>query len=501
MRNDGGLLVGMYAERVAAQSHDPINKLRLMLWHSFRRLARPIAYRIPSLYRLYLSVKGINAAKREANDPQPSVPENLQLFFESRRQQRRRLLRSREDLRIVQIIGSLSAGGAERQLCNFVRGAAERGWAMQVMTTNPLVEDHAHYLELLHQIGVFPTTAGTRFDPRFKAATRDCHEVIEIAAQLPNFFMPWTLDLLGEFLLDPPDILHAWLDHTNVWGGVAALLADVPVIILSTRNVNPNHFAFAHPLFKPWYQLLAASPSVHFINNSQAGATDYADWLGLPPERFHVVRNGIDPSSVVRPQASDIEAFRQEIQIPPEASLVAGVFRLSKEKQPSIFVEVVRCAMLQHPHLYAVIAGVGPYEADLRKAIAASGCAKRFHVLGPRQDVPVIISAADVFLLTSSKEGTPNVLLEAQWLGCPVVATKAGGAVDAVSHEHTGLLVEVGDVEGLTAALLTLLNDKTKNDCYSDRGPKFIEAHFGLDRMVDETLRVYEFALSRVVTA
>jgi glycosyltransferase involved in cell wall biosynthesis len=93
------------------------------------------------------------------------------------------------------------------------------------------------------------------------------------------------------------------------------------------------------------------------------------------------------------------------------------------------------------------------------------------------------------------------VLLEAQWLGCPVVATKAGGAVDAVSHEHTGLLVEVGDVEGLTAALLTLLNDKTKNDCYSDRGPKFIEAHFGLDRMVDETLRVYEFALSRVVTA
>ena len=73
------------------------------------------------------------------------------------------------------------------------------------------------------------------------------------------------------------------------------------------------------------------------------------------------------------------------------------------------------------------------------------------------EDILRIFASADVKLLCSRQEGTPNVLLEAQWLGCPVVATKAGGTVDAVMDNETGFLLDVGDVAGLEEAVLTLL--------------------------------------------
>lgn len=366
------------------------------------------------------------------------------------------------------------------------------------MTRFNLTGDSAHYVDLLRHTGIMPVVAGSSFDPKFEKEMLKNPGCIKFLDQLPEFLLPWTADILGELLRDPPDILHSWLDHNNICAGVAGLLADVPAIILSTRNVNPTHFPYlSHPLFKPWYQLLANSPRVHFINNSRAGAQDYADWLGIPVERFHVVLNGVDFDTLKYPNHHDIVRFRQEIELPDGAPLVAGVFRLSEEKRPLVFAEVVRRAMLQLPHLHAVIAGVGPCEADLRKVIADAGLSHRFHLLGRRTDIPVIMTAADVFLLTSQKEGTPNVLLEAQWFGCPVVATKAGGTIDAISHNETGLLVEVDDIDGLTTALVELLPDTERCARLGKAGPDFVKSRFGVERMVDETLAVYHHALSQ----
>jgi glycosyltransferase involved in cell wall biosynthesis len=401
---------------------------------------------------------------------------------------------------VTHCIGSLIPGGAERQLCNLVSHSARRGLEINVVTLFNLTGDSAHYVDLLRRTDIIPIVAGSRFDPKFEKEMLKTPGCVKFLDQLPEFLLPGTADIFGELLRDPPDILHSWLDHNNICAGVAGLLAGVPAIILSTRNVNPTHFPYlSHPFFKPWYQLLADSPRVHFINNSRAGAQDYADWLGVPVERFHVVLNGVDFDSLKYPNHHDIDRFRREIELPDGAPLVAGVFRLSDEKRPLVFAEVVRRAMLQLPHLHAVIAGVGPREADLRKAIADAGVSHRFHLLGRRTDIPVIMTAADVFLLTSQKEGTPNVLLEAQWFGCPVVATKAGGAADAVTHNETGLLVDVDDIDGLTTALVELLANPERCARLGKAGPDFVMSRFGIERMVDETLAVYQHALSQDV--
>lgn len=480
--------MGEYARWLAAR--DPKAAQRLRFRNAWEHVRRMIASRI-SL------IDHVRIRARHA-DESSSLPRDLQRWLNKRNKARRvgLPLRGSGTPRVLHYIGGLIPGGAERQLCNFVAGAVRRGWDMRVLISNEMVGDYTHYADLLHRVHVFPDSAGVRFSPTFLEAVRPIERSLEILTELPSFFLPWTVDLFGELVTDPPDILHAWLDHTNVWGGAAALLSDVPIIILSTRNVNPDHFPYlAHPAFKPWYQLLAASPGVHFINNSYPGARDYAEWLGLPVERFHVVRNGVDFSTVQRAGAADIQALRCELELPADARLVVGVFRLSKEKEPLTFAEVVGRAMRRCENLHAAVVGVGPYENQLREAIARIGAVDRFHLLGRRKDVPVILCAADVVLLTSSKEGTPNVLLEAQWLGRPVVATKAGGAAEAVRHDQTGLLVDVGDVDGLTAALVALLDDDERRQRLGEAGPRFIETHFGLGRMVDETLGVYEVAL------
>ncbi len=424
------------------------------------------------------------------------IPQTFRNFVKTNATNRENQFRKSGKPLVTQCIGSLIPGGAERQLCNFGVEAASRGENIQVLTLHELVDEHAHYSKYLHNAGIYPKTAGSTFNGNFKNLTSHIPNCLKILDQLPHFLLPGAIDILGEILINPPDILHTWLDHANIWGGVAGILANTPAIILSTRNVNPTHFPYlTHPAFKSWYQILATCPRIHFINNSFSGAKDYANWLNLPLDRFHVIPNGVDFRNMQAPASDTVQSFRLELGIPPNGNLVGGIFRLSEEKQPLTFVEVAIQAMKELPNLHAAVVGVGPYEPQVRHAILTSGFSHHFHLLGRRTDIPTILSAADVLLHTARQEGTPNSILEAQWLGCPVIATKAGGTVDAVQHDQTGLLLEVGDVDGLTAGIISLLKNRNQRKQFSEAGRDFIKTHYSLNRMVDETLSLYQQVL------
>ena len=95
-----------------------------------------------------------------------------------------------------------------------------------------------------------------------------------------------------------------------------------------------------------------------------------------------------------------------------------------------------------------------------------------------------------MFMLTSAYEGTPNVVLEAQWLGLPIVATNAGGTREAFVHNVTGLLANSFSAEELAMLVLKLLEEK---DISPILGPEFIERTFNIQRMVEDTIKIYEF--------
>ncbi len=397
--------------------------------------------------------------------------------------------------RVMHFVSSLDSGGAERQVVHLAATQRQRGLEASVRTQAALAGQWAHYLPLLVEAGVEARQAGAiEAEPleRVAEAVRESAGLMRALRCLPLSIRGGVLDLFGELMLDPPDVLHCWLDEPNVLGGVAGLLAGVPRIVLSTRNVNPAHFPHLHrPWMRPWYRFLAARRRLVFAGNSLAGITDYARWLGISASRFTLLRNAVPPEAFVLPSPQRVEAVRREIGVEAFQPLVVGVMRLSIEKRPDLFLEAIRRVRLARPDCRAAIVGVGPLESEVRRLLAALRLDRAVTLLGQRRDVGAILAAADVILLTSDHEGTPNSLLEALALGRAVVATDAGGVAEVIEHEHTGLLADCGDAGALAAAVNRLLGDPALRARSGDAGRTMVRKRFALGEVVERTLAAY----------
>jgi glycosyltransferase involved in cell wall biosynthesis len=392
--------------------------------------------------------------------------------------------------KVVHAIGSLGPGGAERQLAALVCGLQPRGGEThEVLTIAALEGASAHYRGRIEAAAVPVSMAGSAPDPAVLALLRHDPATREALAAMPAVLRPLSVDLAGEFLARRPDIAHAWLDQTNICAGIAALATGVPRIVLSLRSVNPSHFPMLHVSWmRDGYRALVRSPRVRIVANSRAGAEDYAQWMGIDPARIAVVHNGLDPAQIREPDPGAVERTRRELA-PNGERVLLGVLRLSEEKRPELFVEVARRVLAADARARAVLVGDGPLAAEI--AALARPLGPRCVLLGRRDDVPELMAAARVTLLCSRMEGTPNALIESQWLGTPVVSTAVGGAVDAVDDGASGFLCTRDDAAALAARCGEILGDEALHARLSARAREFARERFALARMLDDTQALY----------
>lgn len=405
--------------------------------------------------------------------------------------------RSTDDrpLRIIQYTGCLYSGGAERQLCNTAIGLHQRGHHCIVRTQHDLEGQHAHYLPLLSDVGIDAGRAGRGrlVDEAALARVR-----WDLVAQAPDAIRSYVANLALDLAADPPDVLHAWLDHPNVIAGLAGIAAGVPCILLGTRNYNPTHFPRFYSPFVDWYRVVAQSKRVHWLANSNRGAESYAQYVGIEEARFHIILNGLFREHFDRPNATQRREARRRLGLPAKAPVVAVVNRLDEEKQPELMLKVVTLLRQRVPDVRVIVAGSGPLENRLREIIARRDLDRTVTLLGRINDVVEVMSASDVLLLTSRYEGCPNVALEAQHIGLPVVATDAGGTRDAVAHGATGYVCGVDDAPGLVMSLQRLLQNTAEREKFGLAAQEYVDTCFNLDQMVDLTCRVYDLALRGV---
>jgi glycosyltransferase involved in cell wall biosynthesis len=226
--------------------------------------------------------------------------------------------------------------------------------------------------------------------------------------------------------------------------------------------------------------VLLRHPSVRLSNNSHAGAADYAQWLRVGAAGIDVIHNGIS-SRVV--QETEARATLASLGIPADARVILGVGRLSEEKRPTLWLEVVSRVAARHGDVHVVYIGDGPMRDVMRPSPAWAG---RFHLLRTAQSPDVFMRAADVLLVTSRIEGFPNVVVEAENQGTIVVAPDVGGLREAAGE--TALVTSSGDAESLAAAVETALArplDDRDSHAASNR------KRFTVERMVAETMKVY----------
>jgi glycosyltransferase involved in cell wall biosynthesis len=400
---------------------------------------------------------------------------------------------------IVIACPTLVAGGAERQIVNTAIGLKTAGLGPLTVLVSRLHNPpgNAFFLERLIAAGVqvrevaSPSSSLQRWSRvRALAANAEGRRTLTLLQHLPQALAQEILDLGIELAKLNPSVVHSWLDYSNTRAGLAAACAGVPRIILSGRNVSPRHFSYIHePFMRGAYRALLARPAVVLCNNSHGGAADYADWLGIEPAEIEVVYNGVDLTALRRPSDGERAAFRDNLDIDASAPLVGGMFRFSAEKRPLLWLDIAALIARQLPTARFLLFGEGPLRPDMEHKIEASGLAAHLRLLPPTADIALVLGAFDLLLLTSQWEGTPNVAIEAQAVGTPVILTGGGGAKEAIADGTTGIYVEQPDPDAMARAAIGALPPQSRMRLGAVRD--FVNARFGMEQMVERTRKLY----------
>lgn len=391
--------------------------------------------------------------------------------------------------RVLLAVSTLYHGGAERQVVNTAAGLRRHA-----------VEDVHILAEYLNNN---PANAFHLREARRAALTvaelpDDMNPAMDWARGTPALFAVMHEHLCSRILNAAdylrrlaPEIVHASLDWTNVTVGIAAALAGVPRIFLSGRNMAPAHFGFFNWFLYPAYRALSSLSNVRMLNNTAAGASDYAAWLNLPSDRVQVLRNGFDPARFPLQTEARRQNSRSAFGIPPDRVVIAGAFRLSAEKRPFLWLDAAAEIANREPRAFFLLAGDGPLDAAVKQHAAKRGLLDRIRFAGIVKDIAFAFAAADLVMLASLMEGTPNVLIEAQAMGIPVVASAARGSAETVQDGTTGRIVTRETAVDFAEAVIALLGNPGFREGVRSAGPLWIEQRFGLERMVDDTLRFY----------
>jgi len=215
--------------------------------------------------------------------------------------------------------------------------------------------------------------------------------------------------------------------------------------------------------------------------------------LKIPAHRLATVYNGLDTEEV-QPRRRRHEV-RAELGVRENTPVIFMVGRLALQKNYPLFLRVMAQLREANPDLIGLVAGQGPLQAELQSLAGSLGLTEGVRFLGPRDDIPDLMVAADIVVLTSDWEGFPNTLLEAMWLERPVVATDVGGCREVVDDGETGFLVPPGDGEALVAACQRLLDEPVLRERMGAAGRQRVLDQFTAEHLVEATLDQYAVAL------
>ena len=254
------------------------------------------------------------------------------------------------------------------------------------------------------------------------------------------------------------DVVHTNSSKAGIVGRLAARRAAVRGTV-HTVHGWPFHDRQRAAVRRVWVEAeRRAAPLAHRL--VVVAETDREKGLraGIGrPEQYARIRSGLELTEYGSDAGVRAEV-RAELGLPQDAVVIGAVNRLSPQKDPVTLVRAVLPVLRSRPEARLLLVGDGPLRGQVEAEVSASGVADRVVMSGLRTDVPRMLAAMDVFVLSSLWEGLPRTLLQAIATGLPVVATDADGIRDVVVDGRTGLLVPRAEPEQLQAAILRLLD-------------------------------------------
>lgn len=289
-----------------------------------------------------------------------------------------------------------------------------------------------------------------------------------------------------------PDVVHAHDPHGVAMAAMArSMSADtVRTTLVAARRVDFHlkQNALSRWKYRQVDRFICSSDAIRRMLVSD----------GIPERAAVTVHEGVDVEHVAAAPRADLHA---QFWLPHHAPIVGNVAALVPHKGQKHLIDAAALVVQKVPDARFVIAGEGELRPSLERQIREQRLEKHVFLAGFRPDVLSLHKAFDVFAMSSVTEGLGTSVLDAMACAKPVVATTAGGIPEAVVDSVTGYLVKPRDDEAMARALIALLEDESMRRRFGEAGMRRVREQFGVERMVLETLRVYELlAMDPTVT-
>jgi glycosyltransferase involved in cell wall biosynthesis len=369
---------------------------------------------------------------------------------------------------VLQLIDGLNIGGAEILLRDLSVGLAQRGFRVSIgySTPGPLAQD-------LKELGL-PVT------------------------RLPRLMRVDPILFGGMIRLmrkDIPHIVHTHLFKSDFHGRLAARIAGVPVVVSTLHSIDR------------WAQTRLLGNlygwTSHFTDRIIAISDDVKNFhmanTAVDESKFVTIENGVDVQRFAR-QRSSRQEIQKEFSLNDSTPVFGIIGRLTPPKDHIVFLQAAALILQRVPLARFLIVGDGPLRNDLESHAKEMGIQNSVIFTGFRRDIPALLAALDVLVISSLWEGIPVTLLEGMASALPVVATKVGSIPEVVTEE-TAILVPPSDPSSIAQACLKLANDPDLRVHMGQAGLKRVSASYSIDAMVDRTAGLYaELLLKRGLT-
>lgn len=365
-----------------------------------------------------------------------------------------------EGLRISLLAGELGRGGAEKQFVYLVRALCGLGADLQLLS----LTRNEHYESNLIELGLHPISVGRFRNPviRLVLVTAIAQKHRPLIFQTSHFYANLYVSLL-------PRISGSTLGIGSIRGNVY-------------HEVEANG---------RWSHWLLRAPTILVANSHTA--KENAGRFGVNKENIYVLPNAIDLNDF------DAQSKKHSLErLPSEHYVAVIVARLVEVKRVERFLQAVAIARQDVPNLTGWIIGDGPQRQFLEAEANSLGLLPdgvRFW--GARSDVPNILRQADIFVLTSDREGFPNVLLEAMAASLPVITTPAGDASIVVQDGLTGFVVPGTHSEQIAERLVYLAKHPAQRAILGAAGRSRVENTYSYNAFPQTLKALYLSALTR----
>lgn len=284
------------------------------------------------------------------------------------------------------------------------------------------------------------------------------------------------------------DIIHCSSHECTVYGTLAAMIARTPVVLAHVRGLGKSRRLRRKLinllLFRRINKLI---PVAHKVKEDVLKN----NWF-LSADKLLVLENSVDYERFAEVAILKEDA-KQMLDLPKDAFVYGTVGRLAPTKGLSYLIEAFAKVKQQMPSAQLIVVGEGRLRNELEQQAAGTSCADSIHFLGHRKNIPELLRAMDVFVLSSIAEGMPKTILEAMAAGVPCIGTNVGGVPEILADGESGYLVPSRDECSLADAMVELVK-KTDEEVKQlvEKARQRAKSHYTHEVIVKRLEQIYE---------